>query len=597
MDICVFVVIFALEMYADMENHRYNIIKIKAKNGTTYVYEDYSYWDKARGYSTHKRRSIGKLGDDGSIIYNKRYRERLASLEAKDSQPHPDASSSVYEESLEESSVVEAGVGDLSVSHTIRVGQKMILDKVCSETCVRNSLLDAFSSEETDGILALAYYTVCRGKAFSRSEDWLEARGYADLGLTSQRISELLASISDDRQNAFFKSWMKRQDKGDNLLFDITSISTYGKGNPWAERGYNRDHESLEQVNLGLLTSVASGLPVWFAMTPGSMSDKAVLEYVLKMLSKLGVKRFNFFGDRGFYSEYNLRLITNKGHKFTVPVPSTVKWQKEMIAEHKASLLSPRNAIELDDGQLIYGKTVFRMTEYGRTWYHIFYDAARKSKVIDDFMRRLRRCKDELVEGRLVERNKTMYETYFRVTETPKRGRVVEYNDKAVNDFIENDSCHWVLMSTSEKETRKSLLEYRNRNDVEVNFDDVKNAEDMRRLRNHNERTIKGKMFVVFIALILLTKLRMEVRKVEPKDRHYWSERDFLEKVDTYTRIHFEGRYKDVYTIPTAAQRDIFDFFNLEYYYKEKTVNKKGKSKTEDAKEENASRTGLDSSE
>ena len=566
-------VIFAAEMYADMDNHSYNIIKIKAKNGTTYVYEDYSYWDKERGYSTHKRRSIGKLLEDGSIAYNKRYLERGSEPEGE--LPPPPAPSAMGEITQETPSSAEPSADTPVVSYTIRTGQKMILDKVCSETSIRKSLLDAFSREETDAILALAYYTVCRGKAFCHCEDWLKARGYADLGLTSQRVSELLASITDDRQNAFFKSWMARQGKGDSMLFDITSISTYGKGNPWAERGYNRDHESLEQVNLGLLTSVASGLPMWFAMTPGSMSDKAVLEYVLKMLSKLGVRKFTFFGDRGFYSEYNLRLITKKGHHFTIPVPSTVGWQKKMIAEHKASLLSPRNAIELEDGQLVYGKTVFKMTEYGRTWYHIFFDAARKTKVIDDFMRRLRRCKDELVDGRMVERNKTMYETYFRVSEDPKRGRVVEYNDKAVNDFIENDSCYWVLMSTSQKDTRKSLLEYRDRNDVEVGFDDVKNAEDMRRLRNHNERTIKGKMFVVFIALILLTKLRMEVRKVEPKDRHYWSERDFLEKVDTYTRIHFENKYRDVYTIPTSAQKDIFDFFHLEYCYKGKKVNAK----------------------
>jgi len=174
-----------------------------------------------------------------------------------------------------------------------------------------------------------------------------------------------------------------------------------------------------------------------------------------------------------------------------------------------------------------------------------------------------------------VEKNKSMYEAYFHVTETPRRGRVVQYNDQAVNDFIENDSCYWVLMSTSEKDTRKALLAYRDRNDVEVNFDDVKNAEDMRRMRNHNEKTIKGKMFVVFIALILLTKLRMEVQKVAPKERHYWSERDFLEKVDTYTRIHFENKYKDVYTIPTSAQRDIFDFFKLEYCHKGHCVNEK----------------------
>jgi hypothetical protein len=226
-----------------MGKHSYNIIRIKAKNGTTYAYEDYSYWDKERGYSTHKRRSIGKVLEDGTIAYNKYYLSREEDRAVEKELPDE----TVVEERSEESPVVGDGP---EVSYTIRVGQKMVLDKVCEGTSVRRSLLDAFSVEDTDSILALAYYTVCRGKAFCHSEDWLEARGYADLGLTSQRISELLASISDDRQNAFFKSWMARQGRGDSMLFDITSVSTYGKGNPYAERGYNRDHENLEQVNL-----------------------------------------------------------------------------------------------------------------------------------------------------------------------------------------------------------------------------------------------------------------------------------------------------------------------------------------------------------
>ena len=170
----------------NMGKHSYNIIKIKAKNGTTYAYEDYSYWDKDRGYSTHKRRSIGKVLDDGTIAYNKYYLSRGEDSTAEAELP---------DEAVVEEGGVEAPAvgGEPTVSYTIRVGQKMVLDKVCEGTSVRRSLLDAFSVEDTDAILALAYYTVCRGKAFCHSEDWLEARGYADLGLTSQRISELLS--------------------------------------------------------------------------------------------------------------------------------------------------------------------------------------------------------------------------------------------------------------------------------------------------------------------------------------------------------------------------------------------------------------------
>ena len=316
------------------------------------------------------------------------------------------------------------------------------------------------------------------------------------------------------------------------------------------------------------------------------MSDVAVIEYVMKMLRKLEVKRFTFFGDRGFYSEYNLKYITKKGHKFTVPVPSSVAWQKKLIAEHRASMLSPRNVIESEDGSIVYGKTVYQMTEYGRTWYHIYFDPTRKNKIVNDFMQRLRRCKDELEAGQLMEKNKHIYETYFTVRETPKRGRTVEYNDKAIQDYIENDSCYWVLMSTEEKDTRKALSGYRTRNDVEVGFDDVKNSLDMRRMRNHTEQTVRGKIFVVFIALILLSQLRLTVRKIPPKQRRYWTEHEFLDKVTSYTRVHFEGKYKDVYTVPTANQRHVFDMLELPYSYKNIVYNQKTRQEKQKAESE-----------
>jgi len=422
---------------------------------------------------------------------------------------------------------------------------------------------------------------VCQGKAFSRSTDWLVERGYADLGLNSQSISVLLAQLTDDKVNTFFKSWIGQQTKGDSMLFDITSISTYGKNNLYAERGYNRDHENLEQINMSLLTSVITGLPMWYCITPGSMSDVVVLKYVLKMLDKLGISKFTFYGDRGFYSADNLQAITKRGHKFTVPVPSSVSWQKDMIHENKQTMLSPRNVIELEDGAIIYGKTIYKMSEYGRTYYHIYYDPTRKNKIVNDFMHRLQRCKCELEANELFEKNKHMYETYFVIKETPKRGRVIEYNDKAIQEFMDNDSCYWILMSTAEKDTKKALMAYRQRNDVEICFDDVKNSMDMRRMRNHTEKTIKGKIFVVFIALILLTQLRVMVQKIPLKDRKYWSEHEFLEKVASYTKVHFENKYKDVYTVPTANQRLAFDLLDIDYHGRKVTKNKDEKTTSE----------------
>ena len=521
------------------------VIEIKGKDETVYLYEDESYWDKEKGYSTHRRTCIGKKGADGKPLYNKYYtnREMIQALTAEVKDPKV-------------------------VSNTTLVGETMILDKVTQDTGVLHVLTESFGEDDARKIIALSYYQICRGKALSNAEDWLEQRGLRKLGLNSQRVSELLERLKEDKINTFFQLWMGEHAEKGNQLFDLTSVSTYGKRNPYAEYGYNRDGENLEQINLALLTSCQSGLPMWYQMLPGSMSDKVILDQVLSMMKKMEVPRFTFVGDRGFYSDYNLELLSRGGYKFTIPVPSNVAWQKKLIAEHRDTLIRPDNLIE-DNGSIMYGKTIYKTTPaHGRTWYHLYFDPARKDKVIASFMQKLRRLKDELEADKPVETHRAMYDRYFIVKNTPVRGRSVNYNDEAVQEFINSDSCYWVLLSTSAKTAVQALEEYRERNGVELYFDDEKNLLDLRRLKNHNEQTIKGKIFVTFISLVILARLRKMVDQIDKKKRKYWSEHDMLRKVETYARVHFEGKYKDVCTTPTSAQRLVFDLLGIPYTFK-----------------------------
>ena len=531
------------------------IIEIKSKqNETIYLYEDESYWNKEKGYSTHKRTCIGKLDRDGKPIYNEFYktREMIQELTADAGKPR-------------------------EISSTTFVGERLVLDKVSGKTGILSVLTESFGERDAVKIVGLAYYQICRGKALSNAEDWLDQRGSGDLGLNSQRISELLGRVKEDKINTFFKLWAEGHAEGGNELFDLTSVSTYGKRNPYAEYGYNRDRESLEQINLALLTSCSSGLPLWYEMLPGSMSDKVVLDHVLSMMKKMEVPRFTFVGDRGFYSERNLKLLSDNGYKFTIPVPSNILWQKKLIADHRDTLVHPDHLLQ-ERECIMYGKTVYKTTDLGRTWYHIYFDPARKDKVIASFMQRLRMVKDELEDNKLIESHNTLYDQYFIVKDTPARGRKVTYNDAAIQEFIENDSCYWVLISTSAKMASEALTQYRERNAVELYFDDEKNLLDLRRLKNHNEQTVRGKIFVTFVSLIILAQLRKMVNAVEEKKRKYWSEHDMLRKVETYARVHFEGKYKDVYTTPTSAQQLVFDIFGIPYVDKGKD-NEKRKGK------------------
>ncbi|MBQ9586922.1 MAG: hypothetical protein IJR26_03550, partial [Bacteroidales bacterium] len=70
-----------------------------------------------------------------------------------------------------------------------------------------------------------------------------------------------------------------------------------------------------------------------------------------------------------------------------------------------------------------------------------------------------------------------------------------------------------------------------------------------------------------------------DIGKIPPKERKYWSEQEFLDKVDSYSVVHFSGRYKDVFSTPTAAQRLIFDLLGIQYTFQGKKYNVNGKPK------------------
>ena len=41
-----------------------------------------------------------------------------------------------------------------------------------------------------------------------------------------------------------------------------------------------------------------------------------------------------------------------------------------------------------------------------------------------------------------------------------------------------------------------------------------------------------------------------------------------LAKVETYSKAHFNGKYKDIFTTPTKTQRMVFDLLGIKYIYK-----------------------------
>ncbi|GHV41542.1 hypothetical protein FACS1894187_23330 [Synergistales bacterium] len=121
-------------------------------------------------------------------------------------------------------------------------------------------------------------------------EDWFDV---TDVSFTrvmdDRRCSEMFASISYEERMNFFEEWVRIRQEQEYIAYDVTSISTYSAGIDAAEWGYNRDKESLPQINLGMYFGATSQLPVYYTIYSGSITDKSYLVFMLENTSRLGI--------------------------------------------------------------------------------------------------------------------------------------------------------------------------------------------------------------------------------------------------------------------------------------------------------------------
>jgi transposase len=278
--------------------------------------------------------------------------------------------------------------------------------------------------------------------------------------------------------------------------------------------------------------------------------------------------------DRGFYSEANLKCLLDERIGFYIPAPAGIKWVQDVIDAHRDEVEMGEHIISVSDDRkdAVYAMTILSKLDDRRVWKHLYYDTARRTEHILAFFANLATWEDELLRGDTKEANQWAYDTYFTVKSTPKRGRQVKRNQEAINTYKTDRAGYWIILTNCEKDAAKALEVYRERSSVEQSFDDMKNELDMNRMRTHNSDTMRGRVLVQFLALILASQIRATLhdawarRDDVPKEvrlsRRY-SLRELMLRLGSYRKTRFSGKYGEVVSTPTKAQREIFAAFGL----------------------------------
>ncbi|MGI9570768.1 MAG: IS1634 family transposase, partial [Desulfobulbia bacterium] len=218
------------------------VYQTNRKTGVTYAYESISYWDKKKQQSRAKRKCIGRVDPETQKIVPTRKRKKPAAVN-------------------------KAKRGPVPATRIARnfYGATYLFDCIGKDTGVTQDLKACFP-ESYRQILSIAYYLIMEDRnPLSRFPRWaaIHQHPHGEI-ISSQRSSELFASITEEAKQRFFQLQGRRRMDKEYLAYDSTSISSYSKRLRQVRYGKNKDHEHLAQINLTLLFGQQSRLPFYY---------------------------------------------------------------------------------------------------------------------------------------------------------------------------------------------------------------------------------------------------------------------------------------------------------------------------------------------
>ena len=472
------------------------------RSGITYAYQSVSYWDREKKQSRARRTLIGRVDAETGKIVPTDGRNRKAH---------------------DGTAPVKRGSKKAERVHHSFYGATYLLDAIGEKLGIAHDLKQCFPDTYRQ-IISIAYFLILEDSTpLYRFEKWgfLHKHPYGTT-ITSQRSSELFASITDESKQRFFTLQGKRRLETEFWAYDTTTLSSYSETLKHVQYGHNKEHDRLPQLNLALVFGQESNLPFYYRKLAGNIPDSRTVRHLLKELDDLGYSKVKLVMDRGFYSEYNINCLFQNHVKFLVSVKMALIFvRKELDAIYDTF----RSFEHYDQDHELYCRTVRTTWKYSqerpykgdalqesrRLYIHYFYNFDKAAEDEKHFDRRLSALKQELESGKLVPEHEKLYQRYFSITTTLRRGTHVTVREEVVSR-VKRYYGFFALITNETMDAATALELYRNKDVVEKAFGNLKERLNMRRALVSSEQSLDGKLFVQFVALIYLSYIKKQMQ-------------------------------------------------------------------------------------
>jgi hypothetical protein len=522
-----------------------SIVQCK-KGGITYLYESVSF--RKSGKPRNKRKIIGKIDSKtGNPVFKQEYLERMNAAGTPVVAVKP--VTSFTDEQIRNSLIRTYGAFYLYRNIAEHIGLLPILQDIFPQNW--------------RAIFDLACFLVSGGEPMMYCQDWSEQSECFPADLSSGAVSVLLQSLTYQQQNEFFHAWGAYRSEREYLALDISSVSSYSQLLEPVEWGYNRDGEKLPQVNLCLLLGEKSRLPIFQMLYNGSLKDVSVLRSSVESVFAIRHDRLTLVLDKGFYSRKNVMFLLKNGEKskFLLSVPFTLKSAKQLVERARAIIDKPEYAIALSEHESIQGLTMRVDWDGGSAVYaHIYYNMVKAARTKNSLYGYVASLVGIAKTNPLDARFKAEFTHYLYIGKKQKTGK---YEIRIKHEVLRAEYARsgWmILISGHLKDKEEALMIYRQKDVVEKGFYRLKEDLDLRRLRIHSDNAMRGKVFVGFIALIIMSHIHTTM--IKEKLYKDWTLKELVKYLDKLHLQYISGN-RILYPL-TKKQKEIYQAFCIE---------------------------------
>jgi len=290
-------------------------------------------------------------------------------------------------------------------------------------------------------------------------------------------------------------------------------------------------------------------------MYNGSLTDKVNMDCVLQNAKDVGIEKVKLVLDGGFCDKPRLQELHSSGHIFTVGVPLSLNEAKTYVEKYGKGINKASNKLRKHIEYCINIPTNFMGVD-GRVI--LCFNEPRHSDVTSSLVKKVDDLEEKLKSmKKFPTKNIKLYKKYFDIYKT-EDGFQYKRNDNSIDAEAEMAGYFLLFSTDMESEVEDLLYFYRAKDVDEKMFCQLKVHVDGNRLRVHNNKTVSGKMFVIFIALIIRSYLQNRLSNYLEKE-HITLKKAMLRLSDIKI-IKSRGKFRFLKAL-TKKQKDLLDVF------------------------------------